>query len=286
MGRGVVRGRNSNLKHQSRSGTPGVAKLFAESRTAPEDAVLCQRALGRSETTHRLAPKDAVSAWCVVVVVSQCYGHFSPVYDRPCFLLCVKRHHPTLHLVVARPSEQTVRVKNSSAPRPLCWRLGRGKKNRRKKNTTNNSKRGQSPIPTVNNRGADPYTDNQEDSSRHRLSTNRMASDALWGHGNLASGFEASHGLIPALSAPSVVSVGSSAAHGASVAATPLGEVPDGEPSDSGVDVARLFGSVTSSLDLVGPEALVSALDTAGRARVYHRRAEGAALHIAQRAKK
>ena len=70
----------------------GVAELFAESRTAPEDAVLCQRALGRSETTHRLAPKDAVSVWCVVVVVSQRYGHFSPVYDRPCFLLCAKRH--------------------------------------------------------------------------------------------------------------------------------------------------------------------------------------------------
>ena len=47
----------------------GAAELFAESRTAPEDAVLCQRALGRSETTYRLAPKDAVTVWCVCVVV-------------------------------------------------------------------------------------------------------------------------------------------------------------------------------------------------------------------------
>ena len=61
--------------------SPAKPKVKHVWQPAPEDAVLCpsvfsfhlvtlcQRALGRSETTHRLAPKDAVSVWCVVVVV-------------------------------------------------------------------------------------------------------------------------------------------------------------------------------------------------------------------------
>ena len=100
---------------------------------------------------------------------------------------------------------------------------------------------GQSPTPTVNNRGADPYTNRREDSPRHHLSTNPMASDRSphcdgtetpLVNTNQAVTLPSPHpGLTPAPSAPSVLSVGSSPFHGAPVSATQLCEVPDGEPA-------------------------------------------------------